>query len=74
MQAAESFADGQVHEVELNNEDGNLVYKVMIASQEVYVDAGNGQVLFTERVGIVDSSDGSQLKSSIQISFADDDD
>ncbi len=48
LQAAESFAGGQAHTVELENEDGNLVYEVVIQLQEIYVDAGNGKVLYTE--------------------------
>jgi len=58
----------------LENEDGNLVYEVGIGLQEIYVDAGNGQVLYTETVGKGDEIDDSQAKSSIQIPLTDDSD
>ncbi|NER30730.1 MAG: PepSY domain-containing protein, partial [Symploca sp. SIO1C4] len=67
LEAAESFAGGQAHTVELENEDGNLVYEVVIGLQEVYVDAGNGKVLFSETISTVNKSDDSQFKSSIQV-------
>lgn len=74
LEAAESFAGDQAHTVELENEDGNLVYEVGIGLQEIYVDAGNGQVLYTETVGKGDEIDDSQAKSSIQIPLTDDSD
>lgn len=48
LQAGEEFAGEQAHTIELENEDGNLVYEVVVGRQEIYVDAGNGQVLYTE--------------------------
>lgn len=48
LQAGEAFAGKQAHTVELENEDGNLVYEVVVGRQEIYVDAGTGQVLYTE--------------------------
>lgn len=48
LQAGEAFAGEQAHTVELENEDGNLVYEVVVGRQEIYVDAGTGQVLYTE--------------------------
>lgn len=66
LQAAESSSGGQAHTVELENEDGNLVYEVVIELREIYVDAGNGQLLYTETVGQVNEMDDSQPSSSIQ--------
>lgn len=65
LQAAESFAGGQAHTVELENEDGNLVYEVVVKLQEIYVDAGNGKLLYTETVGQVNEIDA-QPSSSTQ--------
>lgn len=44
-------------QVELGDENGFLVWEVVIGNQEVYVDAGNGQVLQTEQVGAEDEAD-----------------
>jgi uncharacterized membrane protein YkoI len=65
LQSAERFTEGQIHTVELENEEGNLVYEVMIDRQKIYVDAGNGKVLYTGTVG--QSNAGDHPKSSIQI-------
>jgi hypothetical protein len=76
LQATESFAGGQAHTVELENEDGNLVYEVVIELQEIYVDAGNGKVLYTETVrqaNETDETDDSQPSSSIQAPTEDSD-
>lgn len=48
LNAGEAFAGDTAHTIELDNEDGNLVYEVVVGRQEIYVDAGNGQVLYTE--------------------------
>lgn len=76
LEAAENFAGGKAHTVEIENEEGNLVYEVVIGLQEVYVDAGNGQVLYTEKIGKKDEDeiDDSLPKSSIQVPFTEDDD
>lgn len=64
LQAGEAFAGEQAHTVELENEDGNLVYEVVVGRQEIYVDAGNGEVLYTE--GGSDANETEQA-SSIQV-------
>ncbi len=48
QQAAIATQPGTVTRVQLENEDGNLVYTVAIGSKEVKVDAGNGKVLYTD--------------------------
>ena len=72
LEAAERFAGGQAHTAELENEEGNLVYEVVIGLEEIYVDAGTGQVLFTETIGQDNNSDDSQPQSSIQVPFDED--
>jgi uncharacterized membrane protein YkoI len=67
LQVGESFAGKQAHAVGLKNEEGNLVYEVVVELQKVFIDAGNGQVLSTETVGKTDESNGSRPKSSIQV-------
>lgn len=47
-QTAEKAIGGQASQVELENEDGNLVYSVIIGQKEVKVDAGNGKILYTD--------------------------
>lgn len=44
-------------QVELGDENGFLVWEVVIGNQEVKVDAGNAQVLQTEQVGAEDEAD-----------------
>ena len=65
---AEVAQGGKAQSVTLENDDGNLVYAVMIAKKEVKVDAGNGHVLYTEAINHEDKkTDVSHPKSSIQI-------
>lgn len=47
-QAAQAAVPGTVGSVKLEDEDGSLVYAVVIGQSEVLVDAGNGQVLHQE--------------------------
>ena len=47
-QAAEIKIGGTASSVELDNENGNLIYGVRIGNQEVKVDAGNGSMLQVE--------------------------
>lgn len=49
-QAAQAAVPGTASSVKLEDEDGNLVYKVVIGQTEVIVDAGNGRVLHQEAV------------------------
>ena len=69
QQAAEASVNGKASRVKLENEDSNLVYAVVIGQQEVKVDAGNGEVLYTENDNQEnDTNEASRLKSSIQVS------
>ena len=69
-QAAETAQGGKANSVKLENENGNVVYSVVIGKAEVTVDAGNGRILSTEN-GQQKGQEGaeqSQPKSSIQAS------
>lgn len=73
-QAAESAVGGTANSVELETEDGSLVYEVEIGQTEVYVDAGNGTVLYTENEDDEDEiSEASRPQGSIQVPDYDDD-
>jgi uncharacterized membrane protein YkoI len=66
--AAETARAGKASSVKLENEDGNLVYAVKIGQQEAKVDAGTGQVLYTEKANQEDhKNEASRPKSSIQV-------
>jgi hypothetical protein len=67
--SAEAALGGKATHVELENEDGNLVYEVLIGQTEAIVDAGNGQVLYTENEN---GTGASQSRSSIQVPKVDD--
>lgn len=49
--AAQAEVPGDVQKVELENENGSLVYSVEIAGKDVKVDAGTGAVLHIESGG-----------------------
>jgi uncharacterized membrane protein YkoI len=49
--AAQAQVPGQVQKVELENENGSLVYSVNISGKDVKVDAGTGAVLLVETDG-----------------------
>lgn len=66
QQSAEQVAGGKASSVKLENEDGNLVYAVVIGQQEVKVDAGNGKVLYTDREGS-EQNESTRPRSSIQV-------
>jgi hypothetical protein len=55
-QAAEANSGGSASSIKLENEDGNLLYAVIIGQTEVKVDAGNGRVLYTEAVNSPDET------------------
>jgi len=68
-QAAQTAVAGTASSVKLENENGNLVYEVVIGQQEVMVDAGNGNVLYTENINQEDEhNEALRPKSSIQVS------
>lgn len=66
-QSAEAIQHGTVDRITLDNEDGNLVYKVMIAQAEITVDAGNGKVLQVEQVSSESEQNDVPFSSSIQV-------
>lgn len=73
-QVAESAVGGTADSIELETEDGSLVYEVEIGQTEVYVDAGNGTVLYTENEDDEDEiSEASRPQGSIQVPDSDDD-
>jgi uncharacterized membrane protein YkoI len=67
-QAAETFIGAKASSVNIENEDGNLVYAVKLAEKEVEVDAGNGKVIYIENLKQENKDDEvSRPKSSIQV-------
>jgi uncharacterized membrane protein YkoI len=64
--AAETAQGNKASSVKLENEDGNLVYTVVIGKKEVTVDAGNAKVLYTEAAND-ETNEGSHPRSSIQV-------
>jgi uncharacterized membrane protein YkoI len=68
-EAALTVQNGQVHKLELKEEDGNLVYQVTIGTREVFVDAGNGKVLYTQGVNenLDEATEQARFHSSIQV-------
>lgn len=71
QQSAEAAEKGKAIRVKLENEDGDLVYAVVIGQKDVKVDAGNARVLYTESVNgdrKDDKNDRNHPRSSIQVS------
>ncbi|NEQ50000.1 MAG: hypothetical protein F6K11_07695 [Leptolyngbya sp. SIO3F4] len=68
LNAGEELAGESAHTVALDNEDGSLVYEVVVGRKEIYVDAGNGEVLYTEE------GSGTEKASSIQVPGGEDND
>lgn len=79
QKSAETTEKAKASRVTLENDDGNLVYAVVIGQKEVKVDAGNGNVLYTEALsqdgkeGKETKNAGTRLRSSIQVSHGDGD-
>ncbi len=69
-QAAEEAVGGTASSVELEVEDGSLVYQVEIGQTEAVVDAGNGEVLYTESEN--EANEASRPQGSIQVPYTDD--
>ena len=65
-QAAETAQRGRASSVQLENENGNLVYAVRIGQREVKVDAGNGRVLYVDNANR-ETNEGTRPRSSIQV-------
>jgi Peptidase propeptide and YPEB domain len=73
QQTAEAAQGNKASSVKLENEDGNLIYAVNIGQKEVAIDAGNGQILYTEDTTKKGSeSEGSHPHSSIQVAEVED--
>ena len=68
-QTAEAAQGATATEVELDEEDGSLVYEVEFADEtEVLVDAGNGEILKTELAGEEeDEATETPIRGSIQV-------
>lgn len=67
-QSAEAALGGKASHVKLENEDGNLVYTVVISPKEAKVDAGNSKVLYTEALNHKNKkTEASHPRSSIQV-------
>lgn len=62
-QAALAAVPGTVSSVKLGDENGSLVYEVIIGNTEVKVDAGNGKVLHQEAAG-ADNEQGGENEGS----------
>ena len=66
LQAAEAAQNGKTSSIELEAENGNLVYVVTIDKNEVEVDAGNGKVLYIDKQADKKTK-GNHFRSSIQV-------
>lgn len=67
LEIAENHAGAEAHTAELSNEEGNLVYEVVIGLNAIYVDAGNGKVLLAETDG--EDSNSIDFQSSVQVPY-----
>lgn len=65
-QAAQAAVPGTVTSVKLEDEDGSLVYAVVIGQTEVKVDAGNGKVLHQEAADTENENGGNEQEGSEQ--------
>jgi uncharacterized membrane protein YkoI len=70
QQAAEQHMGKPADKVEIENDGGSLVYAVSFGQQDVKIDAGNGQVLYTDNQNDGEN-DRVHPKSSIQLSETD---
>ncbi len=67
--SAETAEKEKATSVKLENENGNLVYTVVIGQKEVTVDAGNARVLYADTLGTdrKNNQNNDRLRSSIQV-------
>jgi uncharacterized membrane protein YkoI len=73
QQKAEAAKGNKASSVNLENEDGNLIYAVNIGKNEVKVDAGNGQILYTDNTTKEGAEvESSRPRSSIQVAEVED--
>lgn len=73
QRSAETAEKGKATSVRLENEDGNLVYTVVIGQKKVTVDAGNAHVLSANALNHDrkhDQDNSSRLRSSIRVEGA----
>ncbi len=70
QQAAETAMGKRADQVELENDDGNLVYAVSFGQQDVKIDAGNGVLLYTDNQRD-EQTQATHPRSSIQVSGTD---
>ncbi|MEA5532954.1 PepSY domain-containing protein [Crocosphaera sp. XPORK-15E] len=66
QQVAEKSMGSQATKVELENEDGNLVYSVIIGEKDVKVDAGNGKILYIDNSN-AETDEKNRPQSSIRV-------
>lgn len=69
--AGEAAIGGKANEVELDIENGGLVYDVEIGDKEAIVDAGNGKVLYIQDESAEEKAKIGKPRSSIRIPEAD---
>lgn len=72
QRSAEAAQGGRASSVQLENDNGSLVYAVVVGQTEVKVDAGDGRILYTESAqeGGEEESEGNHPKGSIRLSAA----
>ncbi len=70
-QAGEAAIGGKANQVELDIENGGLVYDVEIGDKEAIVDAGTGKVLYIEDELEEEKAKVGKPRSSIRIPDAD---
>lgn len=70
QQTAETQMGKPADKVEIENDGGSLVYAISFGHQDVKVDAGNGQILYTDNQNDGEH-DAAHPKSSIQLSGTD---
>lgn len=73
-QAGEAAIGGKANEVELDIENGGLVYDVEIGDKEAIIDAGTGKVLYIQSEEEEEKAKADKSRSSIQIPDDDSDD
>jgi len=72
-EAAEAALGGTATNVTLANRNGGLVYEVVFSDTKVIVDAGNGVVLYSERIALEDENKNASYHPRSSISIPDSD-
>lgn len=65
--AGETAIGGKANEVELDIENGGLVYDVEVGNKEAIIDAGNGKVLYVQDEEAEEKTKVDKPRSSIRI-------